>query len=169
MANKTKEEQSSGAPPALFEHCVNVYKAMFDEARAVNKGSERSDDPDENTEELQVIVYEGFLTQLITGRLNLSVPYYTTVMQALRNMGCVRQLRRGGSTTPSQWELIYEPNLKAFMEQKPEKARRPTRQDIRDQRLDELEKKVRGLEEFKEAVMAFLAKQQGVEPVSDGE
>lgn len=162
MANKTKEEQSSGAPPALFEHCVNVYKAMFDEARAVNNPSQE-EDVDE------IIVYEGFLTQLITGRLNLSVPYYTTVMQALRNMGCVRQLRRGGSTTPSQWELIYEPNLKAFMEQKPEKARRPTRQDIRDQRLDELEKKVRGLEEFKEAVMAFLAKQQGVEPVSDGE
>lgn len=156
MANKTKEEQSSGAPPALFEHCVNVYKAMFDEARAVNNPTQE-DGVDE------IIVYEGFLTQLITGRLNLSVPYYTTVMQALRNMGCVRQLRRGGSTTPSQWELIYEPNLAAFMEQKPERVRKPTKQDIRDQRLDELEKDVRELKQFREGVMEFLAQTQGVE------
>src|SRR5690348_13949878 len=117
MVNEEVAEQ--GAPPALFEHCVNTYRAMLSEAQPVSQittimdsiegGIESEGDPDE------IMVYEGFFTQLVTSRLNLSVPYFTQIRKALMNMGCIRQLKRGGGTSPSQWELIYEPTLEAFM------------------------------------------------------
>lgn len=158
MANHTKEDRKEGLPPALFEHCVNTYNAMMEEAHAVT-----TDDLNGKIDE--VIVYEGFLTQLITGKLNLSVPYYTSIRKALIEMGCIRQLRRGGSTTQSQWELIYEPTLEMFLKKQPVKQRSaaPTASQVRDQRLDELEKQVRGLLEFKEGVLEYLAQKQGVE------
>lgn len=86
--------------PAVFLHCQAVYEAMF--AKATKQGDS--------------MVYEGFLTKLVTVELRLSVPYYTTITRALKEMGCIKPLRRGGSTTESQWEVCYEPTLEAYKE-----------------------------------------------------
>lgn len=64
----------------------------------------------------EIIVYEGKLTELITQKLYLSVPYYTSITRALKSMGCIRQLRRGGGSSPSQWELIREPTPELWAE-----------------------------------------------------
>jgi hypothetical protein len=136
------------ATPALFDHCVKVYEAMLADAT-----------PDES----QMIVYEGFLTQLITGKLNLSVPYYTSTRKALVNMGCIRQLRRGGSTTPSQWELIYEPTLEAFMRQQPKRERKPDRHAQQQELIDNLIARVAQLEAQVKSVFEALAEKYGTE------
>jgi hypothetical protein len=79
-----------------------MYRAMMDESQIVDM------------EGVQSVVYEGFLTDLVKNKLNLSTPYYTKCRKALIAMGCISQLRRGGSSTPSQWLLIKEPLLSKF-------------------------------------------------------
>lgn len=64
---------------ALFEHCVNVWKEMSTQAR---------DSGDEG------LVYEGFTTKLFQG-LQMSTPYYTSVLAKLKQMGCIEQLQIG--------------------------------------------------------------------------
>jgi hypothetical protein len=85
-------------PPALYDHCVTVYDAMLQRAYRTTPAN---DEPPQ-------VIYEGKLTQLIR-ELHLPVPYYTFTLTELKRMGCVKQLRRGGGTAPSQWELITEP------------------------------------------------------------
>lgn len=89
--------------PALFEHCKKAYAAMLEESAE-----------EEVAEGLILPVYEGFLTKLFTERLFLSLPYYTHCMKRLKAMDCVRQLRRGGSSTPSKWALLKAPVLEEF-------------------------------------------------------
>ena len=84
------------APPRLFEHCLSVFAKMKEEARPTT------------IEGTHALVYEGFLTRLF-GELRLATPYYTSVMQRLKKMGCVRQVSRGGGNSPSRWELIKDP------------------------------------------------------------
>lgn len=92
---------SEDTPPKLFEHCSTVFERMKKDARAtVIEGN-------------HALVYEGFLTHLFS-ELNLATPYYTSVMQRLRKMGCVQQLARGGGNAPSRWELIREPDWDRF-------------------------------------------------------
>jgi len=114
-----------------------------------------------------MIVYEGFLTTLITSKLNLSVPYYTSVRKALMRMGCIRQLRRGGGTAMSQWELIYEPTLEAFLDQEVKKPRQPTRLDAANEQIEALINRVSELEEWQESVNEFLGNKFGTEVVTD--
>jgi hypothetical protein len=59
--------------------------------------------------ETTMVVYEGMFTKLVIEDLGLPTPYYTSVRRKLLDMGCIRQLRRGGGTAPSQWELLREP------------------------------------------------------------
>jgi len=82
---------------ALFEHCVKVYNEMTEQARDEEDG----------------LIYEGFLTKLFQG-LQLSTPYYTSVMGKLKQMGCVESLRRGGGSTPSRWRILAEPTEESF-------------------------------------------------------
>jgi hypothetical protein len=90
----TKEKETL---PALFEHSCDVYHAML---RVAHK-----EEYTENGETKYAIVYEGFLTKLITeAPLNLAVPYYTTIRRALQKMGCIAQIRRGGSATRGRSE-----------------------------------------------------------------
>ena len=98
-------EQEMEAPAALFRHCVAVYGEMEAQGRSVRVDADNS-----------MLVYEGKLVELVTGTCKLSVPYYTKVTQALKGMGCARQLRRGGGNSLSQWELIREPTLEIFEE-----------------------------------------------------
>jgi hypothetical protein len=92
------------APVTLYLHCQKAYQRMFDQAKlqVMEDGSE-------------AVMWEGMLTHLIVSELNLSVPYYTRVTRALKAMGCIRQVRRGGGSSPSQWELLQEPTEAAFM------------------------------------------------------
>jgi hypothetical protein len=92
---------SEDVKPAPFSHCEMVYLAMRNAAKDIYEG------------DVPMVVWEGFLTKL-TRDLGLSVPYYSTVRGYLLEMGCMRQLRRGGGTTPSQWELIRPPTMELW-------------------------------------------------------
>ncbi len=70
------------------------------------------------------VVWEGMLVNFITGRMNLSVPYYTTITRALKRMGCIEQIKRGGGTAPSQWRLVTEPTLTKFEDTQPRRSNR---------------------------------------------
>jgi hypothetical protein len=83
--------------PAILDHCAVVYKAMAERAEQKTEG----------------LVYEGFLTNLFR-ELGINQPYYTHITRRLKNMDCIRQLRRGGGTAPSVWMLLQEPSLALF-------------------------------------------------------
>lgn len=96
-------------PAALYTHCVNVYERMVQEARMESNGD---------------VIWEGMLVNFITGKMNLSVPYYTTITRALKRMNCIEQIKRGGGTAPSQWRLITAPTLEAFESAQPRRSNR---------------------------------------------
>lgn len=91
---------SEAAPAAMFLHCSAVYEKMLSRSSRVQADGQT-----------QMIVYEGMLTRLVVEELGLPVPYYTKIRTSLISMGCIRQLKRGGGTSPSQWEIITEPNI----------------------------------------------------------
>lgn len=107
---------SSKVVPALFEHCQRTYERMLE------LSEKKSFDGGQGGEGM---VYEGYLTTLITKDLCLSTPYYTHIRGALIRMGCVEQLRRGGSSTESQWLLIHSPTLEAFTDQSVRHRKQP--------------------------------------------
>lgn len=102
------------AMPAQYNHCVQVYNAMVTSDDTFTTPAEDGSG--------ELVVWEGHLTKLFA-TLNLAVPYYTTVTQHLKRMGCVRQLRRGGGTRSSQWELIHAPTEDLFNQGRPRAAR----------------------------------------------
>lgn len=120
----------------LFDHCVKVYKAMTDESHL------------DQIDGQPVRVYEGHLTKLVAD-LNLAAPYYTSTKNALIDMGCISQLRRGGGTAQSKWILIMWPTEELFNEtpelNKPGKGKMAViEQQLRDvkKRMDRLEQAV---------------------------
>jgi hypothetical protein len=98
--------------PAIFGHCVSVYKLMREQAEVVEKEGAR------------IVLWEGFLTRLIGDELRLPTPYYTSIRNNLVRMECVRQLQRGGGNSPSQWELIKQPTDQLFREKAPKRSQR---------------------------------------------
>lgn len=92
-----------GRTPALLEHSKEVWHAMYDESQPGEVDSDTYQ------------IYRGFLTKLFS-KVRLSTPYYSSVMQTLKKMDCVRQLRRGGGGSPSEWALIQEPTVALFMQ-----------------------------------------------------
>jgi hypothetical protein len=121
---------------------------MFQKARKVSAGAEGS-----------MIVYEGALTELITKELYLPVPYYTHVTRKLKAMGCIKQLRRGGGASPSQWQLLTAPTEKLWQEC--DDAPKPTDQKDNEiaqlaQQLRDLSKRTQALEEFARFVQTHL-------------
>jgi hypothetical protein len=163
MTSTAPEEH---APPALYDHCVRTYNAMLAEAKkhqvALEKGIDRVEGHDTH-----VIIYEGFLTQLITQKLNLSVPYYTKIRNALIRMGCVRQLRRGGGSSPSQWELNYEPSLDAFLKQEAPKVPKQDKYAALEQQISNLTRRIADLERSRDAMVEAFAQKFGVEELED--
>ena len=138
--------------PALFHHCEDTYHEMLYQAKP-----EVLDGSDE-----EVMVYEGFLTELITNKLNLSVPYYTSITQALKKMGCARQLRRGGSNTQSQWLLIKEPTPEAFHKagvKGPTRTKYATQKDVQmlEQQIVGLVSRVGVLESTTDALLSVAS------------
>ena len=98
-------EKPEKSYPKLYEHCETVYNAMAEEA----EWKELYDQ--------QRLVYEGYLTKLFR-RIGLSVPQYSHVKKELERMGCIRQLRRGGGSSPSVWVLIEPPSKEKFDNEK---------------------------------------------------
>ena len=126
--------------PALFEHCKSVYDAMYHTADI--GGDEIEGYP----------VWEGFLVKLITKDLNLSVPYYSTIMSALKQMDCVRQVKRGGGGAPSKWVLLTEPTQARFETMVKKKSLATTettrKRDATAQALSDLNERLRRVEDL---------------------
>lgn len=135
------------APPAMYDHCNRVYQALLQEAKAITvqeEGTERS-----------IILWEGMFTNFITSNMNLSTPYFTSIRRELIRMGCIRQLRRGGGISSSQWELLREPTLELFMHERPKRAVSPAQTKfagIQDQ-LNALQNRVALLERALEGIL----------------
>jgi len=134
---------------------------MLAEARSVIAFDPNYKDDEEHKS--QIIVYEGFLTQLVTGQLSLSTPYYTHVMAALKRMSCVRQLKRGGGNAPSQWELIRQPTLKAFLEAQPKKTKAQTKDAMLQDQINTLTKRVSEVETVQTQILGRLTELFGIE------
>lgn len=131
-------ELDASVMPSLYGHVQSVYKEMLSQAQNV-----------QTEEGINMTVYEGMLVNLITSTLNLSVPYYSKCMNTLKAMGCVKQLRRGGGTSKSQWELLSEPTEAAFkqhIDDKPKAPRKPSKVDMHDQQIRNLTSRVNELE-----------------------
>lgn len=128
------------APPKLFEHCNKVFSAMKAEAKPTQIEGEHA------------LVYEGFLTRLFN-QLELATPYYTSVMQRLRKMGCVRQLARGGGNAPSKWLLLDDPSWEAFEGSEQKKLRDSTWKGQMEGQFKALQDRVEILEGYFEAMM----------------
>lgn len=125
------------ALPTTFGYSVQVYQAMMEEAQVEPLGPEYGDD--------EGLVYDGFTTKLIRD-LDLPVPYYTKVLNELKRMDCIRQLRRGGSTTTSRWLLIQEPTPELFRKM-PEDRTPKGAKESQEQRINDLNRRVGKIEE----------------------
>jgi len=115
--------------PTIFGYSAQVYEAMQEEASAEILGAQYGDE--------EGLVYEGFLTALIRG-LDLPTPYYTKIMTELKRMDCVRQLRRGGSTTPSRWLLLQPPTPVLFREMRASAVKPTDWKSGQEQRIRDL-------------------------------
>lgn len=134
------------APPALFLHCKKIYDKMLEEAFKMTDDDGGS-----------IIVYEGFLTHLVAS-LGLSTPYYTFSTRSLKDMGCIRQIRRGGGRSPSQWELVTSPTEALFFDSDPkfeakEVLGRKGANAVLQGQINDLNKRVRLLETFVDALV----------------
>lgn len=132
---KVPTHGSDETTPALYFHCVTTYEAMLSEATS------RVDDQDQ-----EIIVWEGMFTALITSRLHMSVPYYTKISRALVAMGCIRQLRRGGGTAPSMWELITEPTEELFEHKIPKRKKTVDRYTMQQDQISAINTRLARLE-----------------------
>ena len=124
----------------LYTHSAKTYKEMFEHSE-MREG---------------IIVWEGMLTRLITVDLNLSIPYYTSITRALKAMGCIRQLRRGGGTSPSLWALITEPTPELFRDIDPTLTRTgkgSSRHDQLQYQISQLTERVQSLEDLLENII----------------
>lgn len=100
-----------------------------------------------------MVVWEGFLTRFITEEMHLSVPYYSSVTLALKRMGCIRQLRRGGGSSPSQWELITEPTTDLFDNALPSKLVPVSKTSQLQEQVDTLETRLKLIEDILENII----------------
>jgi hypothetical protein len=123
--------------PSIYEYSVQVYQQMKESSSYEVLGSQYGDE--------EGLVYEGFLTKLIGG-MDLPTPYYTKVMKELKRMDCVRQLRRGGSSTTSRWLLMQEPTPDLFRKMGPTKETATGWKGSVEQRLNDLNTRLSRLE-----------------------
>ena len=124
--------------PVLYEYAHSVYSAMKEESTLEPLGLESEEEG---------LVYEGYLTKLVTQNVGLSIPYYTATTRVLKDMGCIVQLRRGGSTTPSRWLLVTEPTLKRFNDATAYRSLKKTADKKESQRINDLNSRLNSLEE----------------------
>lgn len=146
------------ALPAIYEHCQNVYRQMESEAKL--HASEYKDETFPNAK----LVWEGHLTKLFN-RLHLSVPYYTSVTRELKRMGCIKQLRRGGGNSPSQWLIMTEPTEELFLSDSEgnasgERLRKNDRMGMLEQQVRDMAKRQTKIEADYEAILDVLQERE---------
>lgn len=141
MAQPGRKAANDRTPEALYGHCVDVYRMMLSEARTI-VGPEG-----------EMVIWEGQLTNLIISKCNLSTPYYTHVTRKLKAMECIRMIKRGGGTAPSQWELMREPALEVYEKINPRKqlSHGPYAQVL--QQIQDLNTRVKVLEKALEKII----------------
>ena len=140
---------ADGDMPMLFKHSVTVFKKMEETATYDDVAD--------------IVVWEGVLTTLITQECHLSLPSYTSITRVLKGLGCIRQLRRGGGTSPSQWEIIKAPEAeeynKLMVDGSAKNAGRPSRTAMLEQQVRELTDKVSKVELAVVSLIEFIEKQ----------
>lgn len=133
----SNEEVTEIVPPAIYNHSVAVYDAMESTAENIQVGK---------TDEERGIVWTGFTTKLFAD-LGLSVPYYSQCLKMLKGMDCIRQLRRGGGGSPSQWLLMQRPTAELYeyyLQSNPVEKQGTSRVDQLEQQVRDLAKMVQG-------------------------
>lgn len=134
------EEPQPAKAPALWGHCVRVYEAMAEQAET------------KTIYEVDRLVWTGYMTKLFVS-LGLAVPAYTSVRRELMRMDCIRQMKRGGGSTPSVWVLFEPPSLDKYNEAKAPSidtasgAPKRRAMEILQQQINELRQRVTALEE----------------------
>lgn len=144
--NPGRKPKGDDTPAALYIHCVNVYNAMLRDAKGIVI---TNDDGEEDT----LVMWEGMLTGLIVNKMNLSVPYYTSVTRALKRMGCVRQLKRGGGTAPSQWELLHDPTPELFESALPPRTKRTDKNSLMQEQLTSFNRRLLKIETLMDEII----------------
>ena len=96
-------QEPAVAVPALYDHCYKVYTAMAEEA------------VEEDFRDETFLVWTGFASRLLNEKLGIPIPLYGKVLYALKKMGCITQLRRGGGNAPSKWALHEKPTEETFL------------------------------------------------------
>lgn len=130
---KIKKVDEHEPIPALFSQCLEVYDAMTEEATMQQAWLDVEE---------EFLVYEGFLTRLITHDLHYSNPYYTKITRRLKAMNCIIQVKRGGSTSPSRWALVNTPTLENFKNAIETKALPQSKQETLAQQIRDLSKRL---------------------------
>jgi hypothetical protein len=141
-----------------FRYCQNVYKVMDEEAH---------DHIPEDDSSKSMRVWEGFFTKLITDRLSLSVPYYSTIRTNLMRMGCIRQLRRGGGSAPSQWELLRPPTEELWFNSPSRRSYQTSKTEANSEQLNDINRRVKILEENFDVMARAFVDQGGRIPLDE--
>jgi hypothetical protein len=120
--------------PARYHHCVRLYEVMKKQA----------------TQRTEGLVWEGSLLKTMVGELQLGNAHYTSITRALKSMGCMQQLRRGGGPQGSIWRLIKPPSPAAFRiaddSPTPVRTKAQATRKEQDQRIRDLSRRVHNLE-----------------------
>jgi hypothetical protein len=127
-------EEALHPMPALYHHCVTVYAKMLETAEPVPK--------------TEYALYTGKLTKLF-GELYLSLPYYTKVTQALKDMDCIRQQKRGGGSAPSEWLMVQVPSreLWTLVRDDGKMSSAAQKNQVHDQQMRDLSSRIDRIEE----------------------
>lgn len=102
-------EEIESTNPLLYDRCVTIYNALYEQSQVAHEGR----------------VFTGLVSNIFAEH-KLSLGYYTPVMQRLRDMGCIEQIRRGGGGKPSVYMIYSAPTIGAYEDSKnrPSKASR---------------------------------------------
>lgn len=130
-----------------YHYCVDTYSLMEERAQRFTAAQ---------TGTVAMVVWEGFFTKLITEELNLSVPYYTTIRRELIRMECIRQLRRGGGSSPSQWELLRPPTVELWHNAPAKRSQTNSKQEATAGQVGDLNKRVEVLEQHMKVLLEVL-------------
>lgn len=135
----------------VFRNCADVYDLMRKESKELQ--AEAGAPP--------MHVWEGFFTKLITDRMGFSVPYYSSIRSNLMRMGCIRQLRRGGGSSPSQWQLLREPTEQLWYDAPQRKSPNASKQEETLHQLADLIRRIERLEENFDVLAKAIVRPDG--------
>jgi hypothetical protein len=109
----------------LFEHTLAVYDALAE--RALDRDGK--------------LTFEGSKVEAYRS-VNLSQSYYTSIFDALTEMGCIEQVQRGFARTPSVIVLHKRPVLSEFEGMYRGVLTKPTKLDTLRQQIENLERRL---------------------------